>query len=73
MREKDVDLVIRYGTEVAGGVLLRQRDVCEIEQHVKRDLSRLHRLIGTFVASDGAVAITTWRATAEQQKRLLAD
>lgn len=67
----DVDLIMKIGTEVDEGFLVREKDVeAEIELLRKR-LKRVERLKGArLVIANGAV-ITGYRTNKRTQKRLL--
>ena len=70
-REDDLRFILEYGTETADGIILLERDVQNYEQQVRRVLSRLHALVGGFVATKGETAITVFRATKRQRRQLV--
>ena len=72
LRAADVGLVVAYGSPVPGGVLLRTRDVAQAEAEMKRVVSRLHRLAGTFVAVADGTVLSAFRPTKVQRRKLLA-
>ena len=71
VREADLDLIYRFGTEVADGVVLRQEDVIAVEQEVKLLVNRLHTLKGRFIAVHGDTVLTTYKPSRGQLRRRL--
>ncbi|MGQ0664754.1 MAG: hypothetical protein ACT4P2_14480 [Pseudomonadota bacterium] len=72
LRPSDVDLILRFGTEVADGYLLRRRDVSEAVSGIKRTMQQLERLRGSFVVTGESSVITAYRPTRRKERRLLA-
>lgn len=70
-KASDLDLILRYGTKTPKGVILTNKDVAGVERDLKRRMDRLRKLGGAFVATDGATAITIYRATKKQRRRQL--
>ena len=68
---EDIELVYRFGTQTAAGILLRRKDVANFERCIKRTISRLERLEGTLVVNDGDVIMTSYHTTTRRQKRLM--
>lgn len=71
LREDDLRAILEYGTETAEGIILLERDVQRYEQQVRKKLSRLHALVGGFVATSGETATTAFRATKRQRRRFI--
>lgn len=71
LREDDLRAILEYGTATAEGIILLERDVRRYEQQVRKELSRLHALIGGFVATSGEAATTAFRATKRQRRRFI--
>jgi hypothetical protein len=69
-RESDLELVIRFGTEVADGVTLRRRDADRRIGEIKRQLSDLERLKGTHVVLQDDVVVTTYRVSKHNRRKL---
>ena len=67
--ETDLALIMTFGTEMPSGFLLRKKDVIQMEHRFKKVISRLRRLIGTCVVSDGDTVITVFRAKPTEQHR----
>ncbi len=72
VRESDVSFVLRYGTPVPDGYVLRPRDVAEAETELKRTLARLERLKGTFVAVEEDTVLSVYRPCKVRRRKLLA-
>jgi len=71
IREDDLQLIMSVGTEVEGGILVRERDYLAIEQEVKSRLTRLRRLIGKRLVFEGDALITAYHARPAKVRRLL--
>jgi len=69
----DVELVLVHGSQCDGGVLLTSGDVEEAVSELKYQMSKLQKLVGTFIAldDDHTVAKTTYRATRRQSRQKL--
>ena len=72
-RESDVKFVIDHGTICSRGVILSKKDKQELIRKAKRTIDLATRLEGTFLAYDGEVVKTVFRANKSQQKRILSD
>jgi hypothetical protein len=72
LRASDVALVLAHGTPVRDGFLLRTRDVAAAEAEMKRTVSRLHRLAGTFVAVAEDTVLSVYRPAKMRRRKLLA-
>jgi hypothetical protein len=68
VKEKDLELIVRYGSETAKGVIMTRRDFAQVEQETKQLLGRLSHLVGKFVATQGAEIITVFHATEKQRR-----
>jgi hypothetical protein len=70
--EKDVDLILRYGTPVKGdGVMLLEGDVTRTIRDLKALSDRLQRLANWKVVLVGNEVVTIYRTRRHHQKRLL--
>lgn len=68
IRETDLDLVAQYGTETSEGVILTRKDIAVVEREFKRLINRLSKLEDVFVATDGEIMKTVFRATKQQRR-----
>jgi hypothetical protein len=68
IRQADVELIVRYGTQTSKGVILTRQDFAQAECEAKHLISRLSHLVGKFAAMDGEDVITVFHAT-ECQRR----
>ena len=71
LSQKDIDLVLSYGTETRDGVMLMKRDVYREIKHLKRMIKRIERLKDTFVVIDGGSLITSYRPGPQKMKHVL--
>jgi hypothetical protein len=71
LRASDLSLVITHGTAVRDGYLLRTRDVAAAEAELKRRITRLHRLAGTFVAVAEDTVLSVYRPCKVRRRKLL--
>ena len=63
---------MEHGTRVRDGFVLRTRDVADAEAELKRLLTRLHRLKGTFVAVEADSVLSVYRPDRVRRRKLLA-
>ena len=68
IKERDIELIARFGTTTSKGLILTRKDIAEVEHETKRLLSRLSRLQDVFVATDGKTMKTAYRATRRQRR-----
>ncbi|GFM28603.1 DUF4258 domain-containing protein [Novosphingobium sp. PY1] len=73
IREADIDLILQLGTEVEGGVLVRQKDFEDFERRLRHQLSRARRLVGKRLVLGGDHLVTAYHASRSDTKRLLRD
>lgn len=67
----DLDLILAFGSEVEGGLLVRKKDVEDAEIAIRGVLRRLQKIRGKrIVVSDGEV-VTAYHATNSDQHRLM--
>lgn len=71
IRDDDLQLIMSIGTEVEGGILVREKDYLAIEQDVKSRLTRLRRLVGKRIVFKGDVLLTAYHARPAKARRLL--
>ena len=70
MREADLSFIYEYGSEVANGYMITERDAGELERRARLFIETAHRLKGKRLVADGNVAITVFHSNDAQQKRL---
>lgn len=66
---EDLELAFRLGTEVEGGVLVRERDVRAYEEELRR--ADRPRLVGARLVLAGNALVTAYRARPSTRRRLL--
>lgn len=71
LKEADVDLVLRYGTDARDGVILRQQDAQRRIAEIKREMTALSRLTGTFVVTKANHVITAYRPSKKKRREQL--
>jgi len=71
-RERDIDLVRRFGQPVADGVVLLQRDVDRVCRKTKRLVRDLERLAGTAVIEPGDTVLSMYRPSKSKLRHMLA-
>ena len=52
IKEADLALIYRYGTETKKGVILTRKDVAAVEREVKKLINSLSKLQDVFVAME---------------------
>jgi Domain of unknown function (DUF4258) len=68
----DIELIIRIGTPVEGGYLVREKDFQAFERELKQDREHARRLVGKrLVVQRDQVVVTTYHADRGKQRRLL--
>lgn len=70
-RPKDIEFVLRHGTETPEGILLTRRDVDAIEQEARRVIALAHKLQNVFVPCVDGTVKTVFKASNAQQRRML--
>lgn len=71
IREEDLDLAMEMGTEVEGGILVREKDCDEIARQHKRFIERVLRLKGIRIVVANESVITAYRASGRKERALL--
>ena len=68
----DVELIVRIGTEVERGYLVREKDFQAFERELKQDLERARRLVGKrLVVERDEIVVTAYHAERCKRRRLL--
>jgi hypothetical protein len=70
-RDGDAELIMAIGTEVEGGYLVRQRDVRDFEQRMKRLLDRVYRSAGKRLVVEGDVVVTGYHSRHGKERKLM--
>lgn len=71
MKESDLEIVLRYGTNVREGVVLTDRDVSKAIRERRREIQRLEHLRGRTVIIEEGVVVTAYTAKDRDLKRKL--
>ncbi len=71
IREKDLDLAMEMGTDVPGGILVREKDCDEVVRQLKRRIERVQRLKGVYIVVAGESIITAYHANGRKERALL--
>jgi hypothetical protein len=69
--KKDLDCLMKYGSQTRNGYLITKKDAQLLTQHLKQEISRIERLASkqTLVIVKGNTLVTTFPATHTQLKR----
>ena len=68
----DIDMIMRIGSEVESGYLVREQDYRAFEREQKQILERARRLVGTRVVMErGHIVVSAYHANPGKQSRLL--
>ncbi len=68
----DIDMIMRIGSEVESGYLVRERDYLAFEREQKQILERARRLVGMrLVVECGQIVVSAYHANPGKQRRLL--
>jgi hypothetical protein len=68
---KDAELITLIGTEVPGGILVREKDCQRIEKEIKRLLDRIRRLRGKRLVLCSGKIVTAYHLARRHEQRLL--
>jgi Domain of unknown function (DUF4258) len=69
-RPKDIEFVLKHGSETSGGILLTRQDADAIEQEAKREIALARKLRNVFIACENGVVKTVFKASIAQQRRM---
>ena len=69
LRERDVDLLMRYGTTTRDGLLLERRTVVALIRAMKNKIHDLERLSGVFAVVKGECLVTAYRPGRGKRRR----
>lgn len=73
IRDEDLELIMSVGTEVEGGIFVREKDYLAIEREVRLRLTKLRRLVGKRLVLEGGVLLTAYHARPGKARRILRD
>ncbi|WBQ11044.1 DUF4258 domain-containing protein [Hyphomonadaceae bacterium ML37] len=62
LKAKDIELIAEYGETIERGLLMTAEAVDEALADLRNKISRLEKLKGRVLITDGEIAITTYRA-----------
>lgn len=71
IRDDDLDLIKRIGSEVEGGYFVRDQDAQDEERRLKREIDRVRRIRGKRVVVSGDRVVTVYHAGRGKERRLL--
>ena len=72
IRETDLDIIVKYGTQTPDGFLVTGRDIAKYEQNpekCKKISDRLSKLNRTFLPANDNTAKTIFRASKKQMRK----
>ena len=69
----DVALATLIGTEVEGGVLIREKDFQALDRELKQLRDHAKRLVGKRLVIEAGRLVTAYHATRSKERRLLRD
>jgi hypothetical protein len=65
-------MIMRIGSEIEGGYLVREQDYLAFEREQKLSLERARRLVGKrVVMAPGQIVVSAYHASRGKQRRLL--
>jgi len=71
VRTEDIELALRIGTLTDDGILVRSADVrSQVAEH-KRQIARLERLEGLYIACPDRTVVTVYRPSRRREKCIL--
>ncbi|GFZ98752.1 hypothetical protein GCM10010923_03720 [Blastomonas marina] len=71
LREADIDLILRLGSEVEGGILVRRKDFERYAAGLRDQLRRAERLVGKRLVMADDTLVTAYHSSGTDTKRLL--
>lgn len=71
LREADIDLILRLGSEVEGGILVRRKDFERYAAALRDQLRRAERLVGKRLVMADDTLVTAYHSSEADAKRLL--
>ena len=71
MGQIDIDLILRIGTEVEGGLLVRRKDFEAFAVSMQATVEHARRLVGKRVVIADGHLVTAYHATRSDERKLL--
>lgn len=71
IRQSDLDLILELGSEVEGGLIVREKDFRQFERKLRGEIERASRLVGKRLVLGGDHMVTAYHASRSDTKRLL--
>ena len=71
IRQSDLYLILQLGSEVEGGLIVREKDFRQFERKLRWEIERASRLVGKRVVVGGDHVETAYHASRSDTKRLL--
>ena len=71
VRNRDLNLFMRFGTEFGDGLILREKDVAEAICSMRAEMRRLEKLSGKAVILKGDTILTTYTPSKKRRKIFL--
>lgn len=71
MQPIDIDLILRIGTEVEGGLLVRKKDFESFAATMLAEVEQARRLVGKRVVIAEGHLVTAYHSTRSDERRLL--
>ena len=65
--------MLAHGTECRDGVLFTNKDCARLVEDARRKIALASKLAGTFIACEGVTVKTVFRASKNQQHRMLSE
>ncbi len=71
VRDLDLALILKFGTEFDDGLILRDKDVAEATSSMREEIRRLEKLRGKAVILEGDTVLTTYVPSKRRLKKFL--
>ena len=71
VRDLDLDLFLKFGTEFDDGLILRNKDVAEATSSMREAIRRLEKLCGKAIILKGDTVLTTYVPSNRRLKKFL--
>ena len=71
IKDSDLELIQSIGSEVEGGLLVRDKDFQAFDRELKRLRDRAKRVVGKRVVLEGNRLVTAYHASRSNERRLL--